>query len=86
MEIDIVVLDDVSRRARLIEVKRNPAKLDMADLERRSADLEHELEGYEVTLQGLSMEDVRTDRAHHGARGDRTVPSGSRRLRVGAGA
>ena len=58
MEIDIVVLDSIAKRAELIEVKRNPAKLDMRDLERRAETLEPYLKGYDVTLRGMSMDDV----------------------------
>ena len=58
VEIDIVVLDSISKRAELIEVKRNPAKLDMRDLERKAEILEPYLKGYDVTLRGMSMDDV----------------------------
>ena len=58
VEIDIVVLDSVERRAELIEVKRNPEKLDMADLRRKADTVMGHLRGYEVELRGLSMEDV----------------------------
>ena len=58
VEIDIVVLDSIAKRAELIEVKRNPAKLDMRDLERKAETLEPYLRGYDVTLRGMSMDDV----------------------------
>ena len=58
VEIDIVVLDSIGRRAELIEVKRNPDKLDMRSLERKAETLEPYLKGYDVTLRGMSMDDV----------------------------
>ena len=58
VEIDIVVLDSIGRRAELIEVKRNPEKLDMRSLERKAETLEPYLKGYDVTLRGMSMDDV----------------------------
>ncbi len=58
VEIDIVVLDDISKRAELIEVERNPAKLDMGDLRAKGKVLEPLLKRYDVTYRGLSMDDV----------------------------
>ena len=58
MEIDIVVLDSIERRAELIEVKRNPDRLDMRSLERKAETLGPYLKGYDVTLRGMSMDDV----------------------------
>ncbi len=58
MEIDIVVLDGISGKAELIEVKRNPAKLDMNGLKSKGKALEPLLKKYEVTYSGLSMDDV----------------------------
>ena len=58
VEIDVVVEDSVSRRVTLVEVKRNPAKLDMGRLRRKAETLEDELRGYEVELRGMSMEDM----------------------------
>ncbi len=59
VEIDIVVVDDIERKVRLIEVKRNQKKLNMKDLESKRAMIRHELEGYDVSYEGLSSEDVR---------------------------
>ena len=58
VEIDIVVLDDILGKANLIEVKRNPAKLDMNGLKTKGKVLEPLLKKYEVTYSGLSMDDV----------------------------
>jgi hypothetical protein len=61
VEIDIVVVDDIERKVRLIEVKRNQKKLNMKDLESKRAMIRHELEGYDVSYEGLSSEDVKRD-------------------------
>ncbi len=58
VEIDIVVLDDISGKAELIEVKRNPAKLDMGELMAKGKVLEPLLKKYEVSYRELSMDDV----------------------------
>jgi len=58
VEIDIVVLDDVEMRARLIEVKRNPKKLDIGGLRSKGERLVHELKDYSVSYEGLSEDDV----------------------------
>ena len=55
-----MVLDDISGRAELIEVKRNPAKLDMGDLRAKGKVLEPLLKKYDITYRGLSMDDVRS--------------------------
>ena len=59
IEIDIVVLDDIVKQARLIEVKRNSSKLNMSELMTKADSLSHELKGYEVSFEGLSMDDVK---------------------------
>ena len=58
VEIDLVVLDDISHRARLIEVKRNPEKIDIGDLRDKGKTLKTELTGYDVSFEGLSAEDM----------------------------
>ena len=58
VEIDIVVMDDIARSVRMIEVKRNPDKLDMGDLRRKADALEPLLIGYSVELTGMSMDDM----------------------------
>ena len=58
VEIDIVVLDDLDKRARLIEVKRNPKKIDISELMSKGARLAHELKDYSVSYEGLSEDDV----------------------------
>ena len=58
VEIDIVVKDDVERKVTFIEVKRNPDKLDMSVLASKVETLKGELDGFEIELRGMSIEDV----------------------------
>ena len=58
VEIDIVVMDSLTKKARLIEVKRNPEKLDMGKLGKKAETLNPELSGYDVELMGISMKDM----------------------------
>lgn len=58
VEVDIVVLDSVKRTAELIEVKRNPDRLDMRGLMRKADSMSGLLKGYDMTLRGMSMEDI----------------------------
>ena len=60
-EIDITVIDSTGKKARLIEVKRNRSKLNMRDPECKGTLIGHELEGYGVSYEGLSSEDVGRD-------------------------
>ena len=59
VEIDIAVIDDIAKNIRFIEVKRNPNKLSMADLERKCETLQGKTKGYTVTYGCLSLDDVR---------------------------
>ena len=59
VEIDIVVVDDIEKKARLIEVKRNRNKLNLKSLVSKGAQIRFELEGYDISYEGLSSEDVR---------------------------
>ena len=58
---DIVVCDDIDLRAYIIEVKRNPKKMDMNDLIVKGSRMASDLKGYEVIYAGLSMDDVLKD-------------------------
>lgn len=58
IEIDIIVLDDLRKTAELIEVKRNPAKLDMGKLKEKGKSVAPMLEGYDISYRGLSMDDI----------------------------
>ena len=61
MKVDIVVFDDIDRKAYVIEVKGNPKKMDMNDLIVKGSRMASDLKGYEVTYAGLSMDDVLKD-------------------------
>ena len=56
-----MVFDDIDRKAHIIEVKRNPKKMDMNDLIVKGPRMASDLKGYEVTYAGLSMDDVLKD-------------------------
>jgi len=56
-EIDIIALNDLDKTAIVAEVKRNPAKVDMAIL-RLKASTVNELSKYSVEFKGLSMKDM----------------------------
>ena len=58
VKIDIIVLDDVLKTARIIEVKRNREKMDINVLKAKAESISQPLKGYEVTFNGLSLEDV----------------------------
>lgn len=58
IEIDIVVVDDIEKTARVIEVKRNPDKLDEGILRMKAEYLKDGLKGYQVVYQGLSVNDM----------------------------
>ena len=59
IEIDIAVIDDITKNIRFIEVKRNPKKLDLTELERKCETLQGKTAGYTVSYGGLSLDDVR---------------------------
>ena len=56
-----MVCDDIDRKAHIIEVKRNPKKMDMNDLIVKGSRMASDLKGYEATYAGFSMNDVLTD-------------------------
>ena len=58
VEIDIVLIDRIDKTARLIEVKRNPDKVRIRELKEKGEYLSHDLEGYEVSYEGLSLGDM----------------------------
>ena len=57
-EIDIVAINDDEKKMLIAEVKRNPKKIDMADLEEKAQKLLQKHKGYEVTFKGYSIEDM----------------------------
>ena len=58
VEIDIVVVDDIDKRCRLIEVKRNREKLNLQLLRKKSELILKLFDGYDIGYEGLSMDDV----------------------------
>ncbi|MDR0508965.1 MAG: ATP-binding protein [Candidatus Methanoplasma sp.] len=58
VEIDIIVVNGFDKEADIIEVKRNPKKLDMNALRAKADAVKHELKDYEVRFRGLSEDDV----------------------------
>jgi len=64
VEIDIIVLDRLDHHATVIEVKRNQSRFDERDLEWKVSTIAHELKGFDVTLRGMSREDIWTSVKH----------------------
>jgi AAA+ ATPase superfamily predicted ATPase len=57
-EIDIIALNDLDKTATVIEIKRNPKKINLDQLRIKANILKKELAGYQVELKGYSMEDM----------------------------
>lgn len=57
-EIDLIALEKLDRRATVAEVKRNPRKYNAKQLEEKYQNIKSHLRGYDVKLQGLSLEDM----------------------------
>ena len=60
-EIDIIAVDEINRKADFYEVKRNPSKISLSQLQRKVNVFmagTHELQGYSVAIHGLSMDDM----------------------------
>ena len=58
VEIDLIVLDDVRHKAKVIEVKRNPKRLDMKVLKEKAGSIRSDLDPYDVSFEGISMDDM----------------------------
>jgi len=58
VEIDIIVLNGFDKKADVIEVKRNPKKLDVNALAVKAEAVKDSLSGYDICFRGLSMDDV----------------------------
>ena len=56
-EIDIIILNDLDKKAAVIEVKRNPGKADIGKLKEKTATL-GELNDYDVEYRTLSLKDM----------------------------
>ncbi|MBK5720868.1 ATP-binding protein [Dysgonomonas sp. Marseille-P4677] len=57
-EIDIIALNDFDKVASVIEVKRNPKKIDLVKLQGKADSIKKELAKYKLTTYGLSMENM----------------------------
>lgn len=57
-EIDIVALNQLDKKALLVEVKRNPNKISLEVLAHKSKALKKELAPFEIQLLGLSLNDM----------------------------
>ena len=57
-EIDIVAVNDDAKTMLIAEVKRNPEKIDLKQLEKKAQKLLQKHKGYEVTFKGYSLEDM----------------------------
>jgi AAA+ ATPase superfamily predicted ATPase len=57
-EIDIVAINEAEKRLVFCEVKRNPRRINPAELERKSQDIVSEYPKFSVEYKGLSLEDM----------------------------
>jgi AAA+ ATPase superfamily predicted ATPase len=57
-EIDIVALNEYEKRAIIAEVKRQPDKINLNVLQKKSKNLIEKLKGYDIEYRGLSIEDM----------------------------
>ena len=60
-EIDLIAVNEIEKTIELIEIKRNPARINLKELEKKSAYfLQHtgECKGYDVLYRGLSLENM----------------------------
>jgi len=57
-EIDIVALNDLEKKAVIVECKLNPKNINLYKLAQKAEKLTHRLKGYDIEHQGLSLEDL----------------------------
>lgn len=57
-EIDIVALNEMNKTAVIAEVKRNPSKISLMELEAKAGNLMVHLKGYTCEFRGLSIDDM----------------------------
>lgn len=60
-EIDIIAVNDFTRKGIIAEVKRNPQKINLAVLKQKAERLPKEFSKYEFEYKGLSLEDLMAD-------------------------
>ena len=57
-EIDMVALNEFDKTCVIAEIKRNPKKLSLSNLETKAANLSSEIKEYSIKYQLLSLEDI----------------------------
>ena len=57
-EIDLIALNKLDKTATIVEIKRNPQKINLTALEEKAKSIHKELSAYKVEFKGLSMEDM----------------------------
>jgi hypothetical protein len=57
-EIDLIILNDLDKTARVVEIKRNPKKIRLTALIAKADHIRKELADYSVEYEGWSMEDM----------------------------
>lgn len=57
-EIDLVAVNDLSKKIVFAEVKRNPSKIDLNSLKTKSIQLKKQFNGYQIKYMGLSLKDM----------------------------
>ena len=57
-EIDMVALNEFDKTCVIAEIKRNPKKLSLTNLETKATTLSSEIIDYSITYQLLSLEDI----------------------------
>lgn len=57
-EIDLIALNDFDNTATIAEIKRNPKKISLSNLEMKTTVIQKQLAKYDVSLTGLSLDDM----------------------------
>jgi len=57
-EIDLIALNTLDKTATVVEIKRNPQKINLSALKEKATVIHKELSPYKVEFKGLSMEDM----------------------------
>lgn len=57
-EIDIVAINDMEKKVLIAEVKLNPKRIDLKELQKKAQNLVQKLDGYQIEYRGFSLEDI----------------------------
>jgi hypothetical protein len=57
-EIDLIAINDLDKKAIVIEIKRNPQKINLNQLRIKSDTLKKDLMQYDIEFKGFSMDDM----------------------------